>query len=162
MSIDAVRSAMTAYGLQDAIIEFPVSSATVALAAEALGCDSAHIAKSLTFHGVSSTLLIVSAGDARIDNAKFKARFGLKAKMLTPDEALSATGHAVGGVCPFALPNGVDVWLDISLRRFSTVYPACGSSNSAIPLDCDTLERISSARGWVDVCRGWADEQQSN
>lgn len=159
MSISAVRSYLAAYGLQDHVIEFPVSSATVALAAEALGCDGAHIAKSLTFHGTDCTLLIVAAGDARIDNAKFKAQFGIKAKMLSPDEVIAATGHAVGGVCPFALPAGVQVWLDISLRRFTTVYPACGSSNSAIPLDCDTLGRISSACGWVDVCRGWENDQ---
>lgn len=155
MSIEAVRADLAAQGLESRIIEFSVSSATVALAAEALGCDGAHIAKSLTFHGHDDTILLVAAGDARIDNAKFKAQFGLKAKMLTPEEVIAATGHAVGGVCPFALSDGVEVWLDVSLRRFDTVYPACGSSNSAIPLDCDTLCRVSRARGWVDVCRGW-------
>lgn len=155
MSIEAVRADLAAQGLESRIIEFSVSSATVALAAEALGCDGAHITKSLTFHGHDDTILLVAAGDARIDNAKFKAQFGLKAKMLTPEEVIAATGHAVGGVCPFALSDGVEVWLDVSLRRFDTVYPACGSSNSAIPLDCDTLCRVSRARGWGDVCRGW-------
>lgn len=155
MSIEAVRTALAAHGEADRIIEFSVSSATVALAAEALGCEGARIAKSLTFHGPDCTLLIVAAGDARIDNAKFKSRFGLKAKMLTPDEVIAATGHAVGGVCPFALPEGVEVWLDVSLQRFDTVYPACGSSNSAIPLTCARLEQLSAACGWVDVCRGW-------
>ena len=158
MSIEAVRAYLAEYGLDSRIIEFSVSSATVALAAEALGCDGAHIAKSLTFQGEPNTVLLVAAGDARIDNAKFKAQYGRKAKMLTPDEVIAATGHAVGGVCPFALPEtGVDVWLDISLRRFETVYPACGSANSAIPLDCETLFRAAGARGWVDVCRDWAE-----
>ena len=156
MSIETVRAYLAQYDLDSRIIEFAVSSATVALAAEALGCDGAHIAKSLTFHGQADTILLVAAGDARIDNAKFKAQFGLKAKMLTPEEVIAATGHAVGGVCPFALPDsGVEVWLDVSLRRFETVYPACGTSNSAIPLDCDTLFRAAQAKGWVDVCRGW-------
>lgn len=159
MSIAAVRAYLAGYDLDARIIEFTVSSATVALAAEALGCDGAHIAKSLTFHGKDSTILLAAAGDARIDNAKFKAQFGLKAKMLTPEEVIAATGHAVGGVCPFALPSsGVEVWLDVSLRRFETVYPACGTANSAIPLDCETLFRVSGALGWVDVCRGWEPE----
>ena len=159
MSIEAVRTYLAEYGLDGRIIEFTVSSATVALAAEALGCDGAHIAKSLTFHGRTGTILLVAAGDAKIDNAKFKAQFGLKAKMLTPEEVIAATGHAVGGVCPFALPeSGVEVWLDSSLRRFETVYPACGSANSAIPLDCETLFRASGAQGWVDVCRDWESE----
>ena len=156
MSIELVRDALRANGLEDRIIEFSVSSATVALAAEALGCDGAHIAKSLTFHGTENTVLLVAAGDARIDNGKFKAKFGCKAKMLTPEEVIAATGHAVGGVCPFALPEtGVEVWLDVSLRRLDTVYPACGSANSASPLDCETLFSVSGAQGWVDVCRGW-------
>ncbi len=154
MSIEVVRTYLAAFGLADQIMEFSVSSATVALAAEALGGDAAHIAKSLTFRGKSGTILLVAAGNARIDNAKFKAVFGCKAKMLTPDEALASTGHAIGGVCPFALPSeGVEVWCDLSLRPYSVVYPACGSANSAIPLDCDTLFRVSGAKGWVDVCR---------
>lgn len=159
MSIEAVRAALAAAGQENKIIEFSVSSATVPLAAAALGCAEAHIAKSLTFRGDAETLLIIAAGDARIDNAKFKKQFGFKAKMLTPDEVLAATGHAVGGVCPFALPEGVSVWLDLSLRRFSTVYPACGSANSAIPLDCETLFTLSGAKGWVDVCRDWESVQ---
>ena len=159
MSIEAVRTYLADYGLDGRVIEFTVSSATVALAAEALGCDGAHIAKSLTFHGQDGTILLVAAGDARIDNAKFKSQFGLKAKMLSPEEVIAATGHAVGGVCPFALPEtGVEVWLDVSLRRFATVYPACGTSSSAIPLDCETLYHAAQARGWVDVCRGWESE----
>lgn len=160
MSIEHVRHALAQHGLDTQIIEFSVSSATVALAAEAIGCDSAHIAKSLTFHGAENTILLVTAGDARIDNAKFKSQFGCKAKMLSAEEVIAATGHAVGGVCPFALPEtGVEVWLDVSLRRFDTVYPACGSSNSAIPLDCDTLFTISGAVAWVDVCRGWQESE---
>lgn len=158
MSIEAVRAYLADFGLDGRVIEFTVSSATVTLAAEALGCDSAHIAKSLTFHGKAGTILLVAAGDARIDNAKFKSQFGLKAKMLTPEEVVAATGHAVGGVCPFALPDGVVVWLDVSLRRFDTVYPACGTASSAIPLDCNLLFRASGALGWVDVCRGWEAE----
>ena len=129
------------------------------LAAQALGCEPCRIAKTLSFMVNEKPILIVAAGNAKIDNAKYKQQFATKAKMLSPDEVIAATGHAVGGVCPFALPAGVQVWLDISLRRFTTVYPACGSSNSAIPLDCDTLGRISSACGWVDVCRGWENDQ---
>ena len=155
MSIEAVRAYLADYGLEGRVIEFTTSSATVALAAEALGCAEAHIAKSLAFGGKENTILLVAAGDARIDNAKFKAQFGIKAKMLSHEAVSAATGHAVGGVCPFALPDHVEVWLDESLRRFDTVYPACGSANSAIPLDCATLFRASHAQGWVDVCRDW-------
>ncbi len=159
MSLDLVRAYLADYGLDGRIITFTVSSATVALAAEALGCDGARIAKSLTFHGKTATILLVAAGDARIDNARFKAQFGCKARMLTPDEVIAATGHAVGGVCPFALPDGVEVWLDESLRRFDTVYPAVGTATSAIPLTCDELAYASRALGWVDVCRDWSMQE---
>jgi len=151
MSIELVRNALQAHGLADRIIEFSVSSATVALAAEALGCDGAHIAKSLTFHGTENTVLLVAAGDARIDNAKFKAQFGCKAKMLSPEEVIAATGHAVGGVCPFALPEPLPVYLDVSLKRFDIVYPAAGSPASAVVITPDRLQEITGAE-WVDVC----------
>lgn len=154
MSVELVRSDLATFGLADRIMEFDVSSATVELAAAALGTEGARIAKSISLHGKDGRcILIVCAGDQRIDNQKFKARFGIKPRMLSPDEALSLTGHAVGGVCPFALPEGVDVYLDVSLTRFETVYPAAGSSNSAVRLSCDELLRASRAHGFEDVCK---------
>lgn len=141
--------------MEDKVREFPVSSATVELAAQALGCEGCRIAKTLSVMAAGRALLVVAAGDARIDNARYKARFGAKAKMLSPAETESLVGHAVGGVCPFAVNAGVPVYLDVSLRRFPTVFPACGSSNSAIELDMEELERYSGAADWVDVCKGW-------
>ena len=135
------------------MLEFPVSSATVELAAQALGCEGCRIAKSLSFLLDGKAILIVAADDARIDNPKYKARFGAKAKMLTPEQAVEMIGHAVGGVCPFSVNEGVTVYLDESLRRFETVFPACGSSNSAIELTIPQLEQLSRFTGWVDVCR---------
>lgn len=157
MSIERVKAYFASVGLADRVREFDVSSATVELAALALGCEGKRIAKTLSFMGPAGPLLVVAAGDARIDNPKFKAQFGLKAKMLTPEQAVELVGHAVGGVCPFAVNEGVEVWLDKSLKRFETVFPACGSSNSAIELTIPELERYAAPKGWVDVCKGWND-----
>lgn len=161
MSVELVKNYLSAYGLADRVIEFEVSSATVALAAQALGCEEAHIAKTLSFMQDDKAVLIVMAGDARIDNPRYKLRFSQKAKMLTPDEAIQYTGHAVGGVCPFALPDGVTVWLDESLLRFETVYPAAGSASSAVRMTPQELEKASRSAGWVDVCKGWRPEEQA-
>ena len=160
MSIEKVREYLASYGAADRVREFTVSSATVELAALALGVESARIAKTLSFKADERTLLVVAAGDARVDNGKYKAQFGAKAKMLTPGEAVERLGHAVGGVCPFALPEGVETYLDISLRRFDTVFPAAGSAASAIELTCGELERYCGGHfvAWVDVCKGWREE----
>ncbi len=155
MAIEQVRAYFRSYGIEDRIQELDHSSATVALAAEALGTEPCRIAKTLSFLVSGSPILIVTAGDARIDNAKYKAFFGAKAKMLSPEEAVELVGHAVGGVCPFAVKEGVTVYLDQSLRRFPTVFPACGSANSAIELTIPELEQYSGYKEWVDVCKGW-------
>ena len=155
MAIEKVRAFFARFGMADRIMEFDVSSATVELAAQALSCEPCRIAKTLSFHADGAPVLIVAAGDAKVDNPKYKAQFGVKAKMLSPDEALALIGHAVGGVCPFAVNEGVKVYLDASLRRFETVYPACGSSNSAIELTLPELEQYSGAAAWIDVCKGW-------
>ena len=152
MSIENVKNYFQNLGIKDRIMEFDVSSATVELAAAALHTDGCRIAKTLSFSLNGSPILIVCAGDAKVANAKYKAKFGAKAKMLTPDEAIDLVGHAVGGVCPFAIKEGVTVYLDESLRRFETVFPACGSSNSAIELTIPELERYSGFTEWVDVC----------
>ena len=153
MSIEKVRAYFGTLGIADKIMEFDVSSATVELAASALGTEPARIAKTLSFEADGCDLLIVCAGDTKIDNAKYKARFHVKAKMLTPDAAASRIGHAVGGVCPFAVNDGVRIYLDESLKRFDTVFPACGSSNSAVELTPDEIFRLSHADGWIDVCK---------
>ena len=153
MSIERVRAHFRERGIEDKILEFDVSSATVALAAQALGCEEQRIAKTLSFHVGDRVALIVAAGDAKIDNPKYKAQFGTKAKMLNFEEAEPLIGHAVGGVCPFAVNEGVDVYLDVSLKRFSTVFPACGSSNSAIELTIPELESYSLSDNWIDVCK---------
>ena len=153
MSIERVRNYFRALNMEQRILEFEVSSATVELAAKALNCEESRIAKTLSFRVEDRCILIVAAGDARIDNAKYKARFLAKAKMLFREEAEREIGHAVGGVCPFAVNEGVEVYLDESLKRFETVFPACGSSNSAIELTNGELEKYSNALGWVDVCR---------
>ena len=155
MSIERVRAFFKARGMEDRVLEFPVSSATVELAAQAVGCEPCRIAKTLSFMVEGGPVLIVAAGDAKIDNHKYKQQFDTKAKMLTPDEAASLVGHAVGGVCPFGVNPGVTVYLDASLKRFETVFPACGSSNSAIELTIPELERYSGYAAWVDVCKNW-------
>lgn len=153
MAIEKVREYFHALGIEDKIQEFDVSSATVELAAAALNCEPARIAKTLSFIVGEKPILIVSAGDVKIDNPKYKAQFGTKAKMLSPEQAVELIGHAVGGVCPFAVNDGVTVYLDESLKRFRTVYPACGSGNSAIELTIPELERYSNFSEWVDVCK---------
>ncbi len=155
MAIETVKAYFNQFGLADRIQEFTVSSATVELAAQALRCEPYRIAKTLSFMVDGHAVLIVTAGDAKIDNPRYKAQFGTKAKMLTPDEAEALTGHAVGGVCPFGINEGVTVYLDNSLKRFATVFPACGSSNSAIELSIEELEKYSGYTAWIDVCKGW-------
>nr|WP_122012624.1 YbaK/EbsC family protein [Maliibacterium massiliense] len=161
MSIAQARAHLARFGLEGAVREFAVSSATVALAASALGVTGARIAKTLSFYNKEKDgcFLIVAAGDARVDNRAFKARFGCKASMLSPEAVLAWTGHAVGGVCPFGIaqPAHVAVYLDVSLKRFATVFPACGSANSAIEMDCETLYTCAGAQGWVDVCKSWQE-----
>lgn len=156
MSIEAVRDYLKAFHLEGRVREFEVSSATVELAAKALGTEGKRIAKTLSFRLGEGAILIVAAGDAKVDNTKYKAEFGVKAKMLSPDEVEQLVGHRVGGVCPFAIPAGVPVYLDVSLKRFDTVFPACGSANSAIELSCEELAQTSRAAKWVDVCKDWA------
>ena len=155
MAIDKVREYFRQFGLEDKILEFDVSSATVDLAAQAVGVEGARICKTLSFKDKDGGyILIQAAGDARIDNRKFKDKFHLKAKMLTAEEVVEFTGHAIGGVCAFAIENpNVKVYTDESLKRFDTVFPACGSSNSAIEFTCDELFRYSNAIEWVDVCK---------
>ena len=153
MAIEAVKEYFSKYGIADRIKEFDVSSATVELAAKAAGCEPCRIAKTLSFMVDGHPVLIVTAGDAKIDNPKYKAQFGTKAKMLKPDEVENLVGHAVGGVCPFAIKPGVPVYLDDSLKRFPSVFPACGSGNSAIELTIDELEEYSDFTCWIDVCK---------
>ena len=152
MSIEKVREYFTTLGIENNIMEFDVSSATVELAAIAVGVEGARIAKTLSFLVKDEPILIVVAGDGRVDNKKYKATFSAKAKMLSHDQAAEMIGHAVGGVCPFAVNEGVKVYLDESLKRFETVFPACGSSNSAIELTIPELEKYSQFEKWVDVC----------
>ena len=153
MSIERVKEYFRQYDMEDKILEFDVSSATVELAAQALGCEPQRIAKTLSFKIGDGAILIVAAGDARINNGKYKAKFGIKAKMLSADEVEQMVGHAVGGVCPFGINEGVKVCLDESLKRFETVFPACGSSNSAMEMTMEDLERYSGYEEWVDVCK---------
>lgn len=153
MSIERARAYLQQYGIEDCIRELPTSSATVALAAQALGCAPQRIAKTLSFLVEEKAILIVTAGDMKIDNSKFKQQFGTKAKMLSPDQVTELIGHAVGGVCPFGVKEGVRVYLDESLKRFETVFPACGSGNSAIELTIPELEKYSGFESWIDVCK---------
>lgn len=153
MAIDMVKEYFSQFGIQDRIQEFDVSSATVELAAQALSVEPARIAKTLSFKKEDGAILIVAAGDVKIDNAKFKQEFGMKAKMLTPDEVVALIGHAVGGVCPFGIPKEVKVYLDESMKRFETMFPAAGSSNSAIELTLEELYQYSNAQKWIDVCK---------
>ena len=155
MSIERVKDYFRTYGMEKRVWEFETSSATVELAAETLGVRPARIAKTLSFALGEGCVLVVAAGDARVDNRKFKDQFGLKAKMLAFDEVERLTGSEVGGVCPFALPKETPVYLDVSLQRFATVFPACGSTNSAIELTNNELFRYSKAVDWIDVCKDW-------
>lgn len=155
MSIERVREYFRGLDMEGRVMEFATSSATVELAAQTVGVIPARIAKTLSFKRGDGAFLVVTAGDAKVDNKGFKAEFGLKAKMLTPEEAVELVGHAVGGVCPFAVNAGVEVYLDESMKRFDTVFPACGSSNSAIELTCDELYQLSGALKWVNVCKDW-------
>ena len=164
MSVEAVKRHLRRWGKDEGVLELAESCATVDLAARAVGVCAERIAKTLSFAARKeegsdperACILVVASGDARIDGKKFKDRFGVKSKMLAPDEALARTGHGVGGVCPFAVDNPeAAIYLDLSLRRFTTVYPACGSANSLIELSCEDLYAISGARAWVDVCRDW-------
>ena len=156
MAIEKVKEYFKHFNRENDIMEFTSSSATVQLAALALGVEGARIAKSLSFMTAGGPIIVVVAGDAKVDNHKYKAFFGNKAKMLSPEEALELIGHAVGGVCPFGINEGVKVYLDCSMKRFNTVFPACGSSNSAIELNCDELEQYSqNFTCWVDVCKDW-------
>ncbi|MEN6566718.1 MAG: YbaK/EbsC family protein [Veillonellales bacterium] len=159
MAIEAVKNYFKQYDREKDILEFDESSATVELAAHALNVIPARIAKTLSFKSGQGCILVVTAGDTKVDNHKFKAEFGIKAKMLSPDEVLALTGHAVGGVCPFGIDNpAVRVFVDVSLKRFKTVFPACGSSNSAIELNCDELYLYSQGLKWVDVCKNWQEQ----
>ena len=153
MAIEKVREYFKEIGIEDRILEFDVSSATVELAAQALGCEGKRIAKSLSFLVDGKAIIIVTAGDGKIDNPKYKAEFHTKAKMLSPDQVDELIGHSIGGVCPFSINPDVRVFLDESLKRFETVFPACGSSNSAIELTVDELYKYSNAEKWVDVCK---------
>ena len=160
MSVDKVKEYLKQWNKDTAVREFDESSATVELAAHAVGVIPARIAKTLSFLAKDGNhaLLIVAAGDAKIDNSKYKHLFGCKAKMLTPDQVVEFTGHAIGGVCPFANPEGKTVvYLDESMKRFETVFPAAGSANSAVEMTCEELFSCSNASSWIDVCKGWQD-----
>lgn len=162
MAIDKVREYFRQYHMEGRIREFEVSSATVALAAQALGCAPARIAKTLSFMVDGQPILIVAAGDVKIDNSKYKKQFGTKAKMLSPDQVAELIGHAVGGVCPFGVKKGVKIYLDESLKRFETVFPACGSSNSAIELTIPEMERYAGEEGWINVCKLMEGQQEDS
>lgn len=155
MSVEKVREYLEQFGKDKDVLEMGESTATVELAARALCTEEARIAKSLSFYCDESAMIIVVAGDAKIDNKKYKEKFGFKAKMLAPEDTVNFTGHAIGGVCPFALPDNVSVYLDVSMKRFETMFPACGSSNSAIELTLDELEKLSGSKEWIDVCKNW-------
>lgn len=158
--ISKAKDYLKQFGMDDRIIEFEVSSATVELAAKAIGCEPNRIAKSLTFDVMGTPVMIIASGDAKVDNTKFKAQFSTKAKMLPPDEVEAKIGHAVGGVCPFGIRDGVEVYLDESLRRFDYVYPACGSSNSVIKMTLQELNETAQAISYIDVCKNWMNEDE--
>lgn len=159
MAIDLVKEYFDKFNMKDKVMEFETSSATVELAAKALGTTGARIAKTLSFYDKNEEeggcILVVAAGDAKIDNKKFKTRFSQKAKMLSMEDVEKYTNHKIGGVCPFANPKSIKTYLDESLKRFDTVFPACGSSNSAIELNMEDLFKYSNALEWVDVCKDW-------
>ncbi len=163
VSIERVKEHFKKWNKESEIMEFETLSATVEQAAETIGVEPARIAKTLSFRGKEDkAVLVVAAGDAKIDNKKFRQTFGVKARMLSPEEVLEQTGHAIGGVCPFGLVNELDVYLDISMKRFETLYPACGSTNSAIQLSCQEIYEYSYAKDWVDVCKGWQETEENN
>lgn len=155
MSISKAKNYLQKFNVQNRILEFDQSSATVELAALALNCEGKRIAKTLSFVADDKTILIVTAGDVKIDNAKYKAQFGIKAKMVSYEMVEELTGHAAGGVCPFGVKDGVKIYLDESLKRFETVFPACGSANSAIELTIEELEKFSNFEQWIYVTKGW-------
>ncbi len=159
MSIEKVKAYFEQFGREKDVIEFETSSATVELAAEAAHVIPARITKTLAFQSGDSCILIATAGDAKIDNKKFKAEFSMKASRLSPDKTLALTGHGIGGVCPFAVPETVKTYVDVSLKRFTTVFPAAGSSNSAIELTCDELFEYGKCEKWIDVCKGWEETE---
>ena len=158
MAFDIAKEHLRKAGLEDRIYEVEVSSATVELAAQAVGCEPARIAKTLSFMADQKAVLIVAAGDAKVDNHKYKEQFHTKAKMLSPDEVTELVGHSVGGVCPLGVKEGVAVYLDESLKRFDVVYPACGSASSAVKLTIPELETASGYLGRIDVCKGWGED----
>jgi prolyl-tRNA editing enzyme YbaK/EbsC (Cys-tRNA(Pro) deacylase) len=163
VSLESVKAHFKKWHREEDVMEFDTSSATVELAAEAIGVIPDRIAKTLSFRGDGEqAILIVAAGDAKINNKKFRDTFGFKARMLNPDEVLEQTGHAIGGVCPFGLENNLDVYLDVSMKRFETLFPACGSSNSAIELTTEEIFHYSFAKEWVDVCKGWEEADDVN
>lgn len=155
MSVESVKNYFMKNNIEKEILEFPVSSATVELAAQAVGTEPARIAKTLSFYtkDKESAILIVTAGDMKIDNSKFKQFFGMKAKMLSPEDVERLTGYAIGGVCPFGNPDSAVTYLDVSLKRFDTVFPAAGSANSAVELTCTELEKYAQSEEWIDVCK---------
>ena len=157
MAIEKVKAYFKQFDMEDQVLEFDTSSATVELAAQALGCEPARIAKTLSFRKDDGCLIVVMAGDAKIDNKKFKQKFAMKARMLSAEEVDTLVGHSIGGVCPFAINENIPVYLDESMRRFETVFPACGSGNSAIELTCEQLEKYSNSLEWVDLCKGWQE-----
>ena len=161
MSVERVRAYLKQYGMEDRLRDFPVSSATVELAARALEVEAARIAKSISFHLGEGCAVIVTAGDAKIDNARFKAEFGVKARMLAPEEVEALTGYPVGGVCPFDNPPCARIYCDVSLRRFGEIFPAGGSANSCVRLTCDELFRVSHSIKWVDVCKNWKEAEHT-
>lgn len=157
MAIEKVKAYFKQFDMEEQVLEFDTSSATVELAAQALGCEPARIAKTLSFRKDDGCLIVVMAGDAKIDNKKFKQKFAMKARMLSAEEVDTLVGHSIGGVCPFAINENIPVYLDESMRRFETVFPACGSCNSAIELTCEQLEKYSNSLEWVDLCKGWQE-----
>lgn len=161
MSIETVREHLRQWGREGDILEMADSTATVQLAAQALGVIPARIAKSISLQREDGAMVLVVAGDAKLHNRKFREQFGVKPRMLSAEDALRHTGHAVGGVCPFALPPQVEVYLDVSLQRFETVFPACGSSNSAIELTMEELAQYSGSKGWVDACKLEGEQEQA-
>ena len=159
MSVERARKYLAKFGLEDRIITFRTSSATVELAAQAAGTEPCRIAKSMSFQSKEGPVLIITAGDTKIDNAKFKHYFSVKPKMLPFEDVEPLIGHAVGGVCPFGVNPGVRVYLDISMKRFETVFPAAGEENNAIELTPEELEKYTENEGWVDLCKGWQPQE---